>query len=320
MLAPIIIFAFNRPGFLGQVVEGLHANPDAAQSNLYIFCDGARAFADEGKVAAVRQVARAVTGFREVTVVERPVNFGLSRSIMEGVGEVCARHGRAIILEDDVVPNRHFLAYVNAALDKYEDDDRVSSVGCYTFDGGADLPDTFFLRVPDCVGWGVWNRSWSAFNADGKKLLSTIVEGRKEREFDFNGSYAYVQMLRDQVRGKNQSWAVRWYAHVFLTGGLVLYPRWAVTQNIGLSDTSGTHGPAIDNYALARLSDQPISVGDIPLEESEQGRTAWIAAFRKIQAGPIRRLVYAIRSSLGLGSSLRRVRRAIMSRPPQKIG
>jgi len=43
------------------------------------------------------------------------------------------------------------------------------------------------------------------------------------------------------VKGGNQSWAIRWYAHAFIHEKLVLYPRRAVTYNIGF-DGSGTHG------------------------------------------------------------------------------
>jgi glycosyl transferase family 2 len=312
--APIVIFAYNRPEFLKAVIDGLVKNEDASKSALYIFCDGAKNARDHEKVAALKKFARSVDGFKHVSVIERPINFGLSRSILGGVSEVCERHGSAIILEDDVVPNRHFLSYVNSALDKYADDRRVSSIGCYTFDTGFELPDTFFLRVPDCVGWAVWKRSWTEFEVDGRSLLKKLLAGGRRREFDFDGSYPYVQMLREQVRGYNQSWAVRWYAHVFLTGGLVLYPRWAVTRNIGLEDTSGTHGAAIDSYAPPRVADQPIVIADIPVKESIPGRAAWVSAFRKIRGGPARRLGYFVRSSFRLRSTFRRIRRLMLSK------
>ena len=45
-------------------------------------------------------------------------------------------------------------------------------------------------------------------------------------------------MLRDQIRGGNQSWAIRWYAYAFLQDKLVLYPGRSVTSNIGF-DRSG---------------------------------------------------------------------------------
>lgn len=317
-LAPIIIFAYNRPHFFAAVVDGLRSNELASESTLYVFCDGAKSVADGENVAKVRSLAKSIEGFRQVTVIERSENFGLARSIIEGVSDICERHGSAIILEDDVLPNRHFLSYVNAALNKYADDPRVASVGCYTFDAGVDLPDSFFLRVPDCCGWAVWKRSWATFETDGKSLMRKILARGSAHEFDSDGSYSYTHMLKEQTRGRNQSWAVRWYAHIFLTGGLVLYPRWAVTQNIGLADSGGTHGAALGSYLMPRLADLPITVRDIAVEESVHAREARVSAIREIQPSRIRRLMYSVRSSIGLRSSFRRIRRSLSARASEK--
>lgn len=48
-------------------------------------------------------------------------------------------------------------------------------------------------------------------------------------------------MLEDQIRGKNNSWAIRWYASAFLKNKLTLYPKNSFVKNIGV-DGSGTHG------------------------------------------------------------------------------
>ena len=47
-------------------------------------------------------------------------------------------------------------------------------------------------------------------------------------------------MLKDQIEGKNNSWAIRWYASAFLKNKLCLYPGKSYIQNIG-TDGSGTH-------------------------------------------------------------------------------
>jgi hypothetical protein len=50
-----------------------------------------------------------------------------------------------------------------------------------------------------------------------------------------------MKMLDDQVKGKNNSWAIRWYASAFLKNKLTLYPKNSFVKNIGI-DGSGTHG------------------------------------------------------------------------------
>ena len=47
-------------------------------------------------------------------------------------------------------------------------------------------------------------------------------------------------MLKDQIKGKNNSWAVRWYISVFLQDMITLYPGQSYVQNIGF-DNDATH-------------------------------------------------------------------------------
>jgi hypothetical protein len=278
------VFAYRRPDHLRRVIEGLARNSGAALSRVFIYCDGAKGSADLRDVDATRAVARAATGFESVEIVESEANRGLSHAILSGVGEICERFGRAIILEDDVVPTPCFLQYCNDGLNRYADDDRVLSVGCHTFTAGLDLPETFFLNVPDCWGWAVWNRSWKKFKPDGAALLAQISDRGLEHRFDFDGTYPYTQMLRDQVRGDNQSWAIRWYAYAFLEEMLVLYPSRAVTRNIGF-DRSGTHGGISSGYWNVLSAERPISVNAIEVCESEVGRESWKRALRGMSKG-----------------------------------
>jgi hypothetical protein len=41
-LAPIVIFAYNRPKHLKVTIEYLKKNDLASESNLYIYCDAAK--------------------------------------------------------------------------------------------------------------------------------------------------------------------------------------------------------------------------------------------------------------------------------------
>jgi hypothetical protein len=283
-LAPIAVFAYCRPRHLKRVLDGLAGNAGAAQSQLFIYCDGAKGLSDRPDVDATRAVARGATGFASVEIVESETNHGLSYAIVSGVGDICERYGRAIVLEDDVVPTPFFLRYCNDALDHYADNDRVLSVGCHTFTAGLELPETFFLNVPDCWGWAVWRRSWRKFDPDGAALLAQISERGLESRFDFEGTYPYAQMLRDQVRGGNQSWAIRWYAHAFLQDRLVLYPGRAVTSNIGF-DGSGTHEGTAATYRNVLAAERPIHVGPIEFSESNLGRESWRRALREMSGG-----------------------------------
>jgi hypothetical protein len=278
-LAPIALFTYNRPSHTARVIESLLANPEAAASDLHIVSDAAKEPAAAGAVSEARSFIRSVRGFRSVTIVEREQNLGLAKSIVDGVTRLCDSHGRAIVLEDDIVVSPFFLRFLNEALERYAGEARVTSIGAYMYPARGTLPETFFLRLPESWGWGVWKRSWTLYEPEGAPLLAEIRRRNLAHEFDVDGSHGYTRMLEDQLNGKNDSWAVRWHAKTFLRGGLTLYPGRSLTQNIG-TDGSGVHCVPTSAYEV-RLADRPIQLRDIPVEEDPVARAAIAAFFRR---------------------------------------
>ena len=95
-LAPIALFVYNRPEHTRRTVEALAANALAAQSQLFVFSDAPASNVQANAVRAVRAYLREVTGFKSVSIVEREENYGLARSIIDGVTSVVNQHGRIV--------------------------------------------------------------------------------------------------------------------------------------------------------------------------------------------------------------------------------
>lgn len=278
-LAPIALFVYNRPEHTRVTLEALRANHGAAESDLIVFSDAPRTGEDEDGVSAVRVHLRQLGGFRSLEIVERPKNLGLANSIIDGVTQALTRHDRVIVMEDDLRTSPFFLRYMNEALAHYENDDRVASIHGYTYPVGQTLPETFFLRGADCWGWACWQRSWRLFQSDGRPLISELQRRSLTNQFDLDGAYPFTQMLADQIRGANDSWAVRWHASAFLAEKLTLYPGRSLVHNTG-NDLSGSHGSDTTLYDV-ELATAPIRVGDIPVQESATARAAFIKFRRR---------------------------------------
>ena len=277
-MAPVLLFAYARPGHLQTAVESLLRNAEACQTPLIVYSDAPKTFHEEPLVDAVRMYAQSIDGFASTSVIERPTNFGLARSIIDGVTEVLSRHDRVIVVEDDLVVSPHFLRYMNQALTLYAEESRVASIHGYTYPTGAKLPETFFQRGADCWGWATWARAWQHFDADGERLLQAIRSCQLTRAFDLNGAYKYSEMLAAQVAGRNNSWAIRWHASCFLKDMLTLYPGRSLVENIG-NDGSGTHCEVSENFTQ-RVSVTPVKVDAIELCESVHAREAFETFFR----------------------------------------
>ena len=250
-LAPIVLFVYNRPWHTEQTLNALMQNKQASESTLYIYCDGVKENATDEQIQQiidVRNVIRAKKWCKEVYIIESELNIGLANSIIRGVFEVLSKHAKVIVLEDDIVTSRYFLKYMNDALNMYENEDDVISISGYIYPIKARLPNTFFIKGADCWGWATWKRGWDLFEPNGQKLLLEIEEKNLTHIFDFDDSYSYTKMLMDQIEGRNDSWAVRWYASAFLKNKLTLYPGYSFVSNIGF-DGSGIHCVANDFHS-----------------------------------------------------------------------
>jgi putative methyltransferase (TIGR04325 family) len=244
-LSPIVLFLFNRPVHTRLTLNALANNIEAKESLLFIFCDGLRpnsSIEEQENIKAVRRIASEERRFKQVKVIFREVNLGLANSIINGVSDVINQFGRIIVLEDDIVPSIGFLKYMNDSLDLYENEFKVGCIHAwnYNLDTSKFKETTFFLKGGDCWGWGTWKRSWDLFNADGVELLNILKKGNLEFSFNRNGTHPFIEMLENQIKGINNSWAIRWHASLFINDKFCLHPVSPVVRNIGL-DNSGTH-------------------------------------------------------------------------------
>jgi hypothetical protein len=240
-LAPIALFTFKRPQHTKRTLETLAANPEFERSPLHIFCDGARRAGEQGEVDEVRELVRQWPHpAKHISFAAQ--NQGLSKSIRAGVTELCERYGRVIVVEDDLVLSPIFLRYMNDALSRYENCIDVMQISGHNFPLNAEVPhEAFFLRLTTSWGWATWKRAWIRRSQDKRDAEDVTATIASRYAFDFGGTYPFSRMLTDQIRGKNDSWAVWWYLNVYKAAGLTLFPAKSLVQNGGF-DGSGTHG------------------------------------------------------------------------------
>ncbi|RBL90341.1 glycosyltransferase [Chitinophaga flava] len=272
-LAPIALFVFNRADKTQKTIAHLLQNAEAPASDIYIFSDGPRSEKDVPGIREVREYLKTVTGFKSVTVIEQEVNRGVSGSIVPGVTMVVNKHGKVIQIDDDMLVVPHFLKFMNDALDYYENDDRVACICGLLYPVKKKVPPTFFIRGADCAVWATWKRAWDLYEPDGQKLLNEIEKKKLSFLFEFHGSFPYIQMLKDQIAGRNDSWAVRWYASAFLHNKYTLYPGESLVKDNGRDD-SGTNCTTTSDYDNI-VGSEPIPVGNIPVKQSRQGFNAF---------------------------------------------
>lgn len=242
MLTPIILFAFNRLEPLQLTIASLLANEEAQESVLYVYVDGARPnhVGEDKKVQAVQDYIRSIKGFKEIHTDFSNENRGLGASIIRGVTEVIHKHGRAIVLEDDLVLSPNFLCFMNQGLERYAKETRVFSICGYS--NKVKVPsgytaDTYFCTRSSSWGWATWADRWDSVNWELEHW-----DTYKPHAAAFNrwGGSDCWKMLRDWHDGRNQSWAIRYCFNQFLQNKLSLFPIISKVDNRGF-DGEGTN-------------------------------------------------------------------------------
>jgi hypothetical protein len=239
-LAPIVLFVYNRPWHTRQTLEALTKNDLADQSKLYIYSDGPNQNAspkDKIKLQEVRAIIREKKWCGEVIIKEKLTNSGLANSIIDGVTEVISTHGKAIVLEDDLICGRGFLKFMNDSLTTFDSVQNVWSISGYMFP----IKNNGSLRsvlIPYVFtwGWGTWLNRWESFiktQDSYDQLLNSKVLYRIFNLADYN----YRSILKNNLE---TSWGIRWYHHIFSCHGLSVFPTQTLVANIG-KDGTGTN-------------------------------------------------------------------------------
>jgi len=264
MTAPIILFTYNRARHTKEVIKALKRNSLSKESDLIIYSDGYKSDQDKTKVKELRKYLKTINGFKNIKIIHREDNLGLVESIITGVTEVINQYGTAIILEDDIIVSPYYLEYMNEALEKYKDEDKVQSITGYCYPIKEELPENFFLRLFSCQAWGTWKRAWDLFDEDINKLYPLVKD---KKRYDINNSYPFYKMLKAKVNGKLNSWAVNFNTVSFINNKLNLYPKKSLVTNIGF-DSSGTNCTS-SNWLQSDLYDKKIEVIDLEVKEDE---------------------------------------------------
>ena len=252
--APVALFVYNRPDHTRRVIKSLSLSSGATETALYIFSDAPKNAEASRSVTEVRSCIRDIDGFKSVTIIEREKNWGLAKSIINGVSLLCDKYEQVIVVEDDLVVSKAFLTYMNKALSLYLDEENVMQIAGYMFPMNLDVSDdALFLPFISSWGWATWKRAWQHFDPEARQYQKLIQDATLRNRFDLNGNYRYFKMLEAQQMGKSESWAIRWYLSVFMRDGLALYPKKSLVRNDGF-DGSGVNC-AVSDIETSELSE-----------------------------------------------------------------
>jgi len=215
MLAPIVLFTYNRLEHTTRTVEALRRNILAEESILYIYSDGFKDNNDKESVLELRKYLKTISGFKSITIIEQDTNKGLAKSIITGVSNIVNKYDKVIVLEDDIVTSAYFLTFMNNALDYYEHTKKVWHISGWNYPiKNKNIGDTFMWRMMNCWGWATWKNRWQHFEKNPKNLIETFSDYDKFK-FDLDGVGGFWSQVEKNYNNNMNTWAIFWYATIF---------------------------------------------------------------------------------------------------------
>jgi hypothetical protein len=256
---PIVFLVFKRPALTARVFEQIRL---ARPSRLFVVADGPRRgnAVEAEQCRAVRSVIEAGIDWPvEVVRDYADENLGLAKRVSSGISRAFEHVERAIILEDDCLPDGSFFPFCAELLDRYQTDERVGQVTGCSFRSAPPVngDSYYFSRYPHCWGWATWRRAWrqydhgmSAWNAaDRRAALLGDLESAAERAY-------WTHAFNATAKGRIDSWAYRWTLTCWAHGWLSVIAAHNLVSNIGYTPDATHTDTSTD---LAALSTRPVS-------------------------------------------------------------
>lgn len=238
--APILVFSYNRLDHFKETIENLKQCNLADQSDLIVYSDGFKNDSDKIIVEKIREYASSINGFKSVNLISLDRNYGLAANIIKGVSDVVNEYGKVIVLEDDLVVSNQFLQFMNKSLDRFQNSKEIWHISGWNYPiETMGLPKLIPLRIMNCWGWATWKDRWDYFEKNPLELIEKF-DKNMIKDFDVDNSGVFWSQILANHNGTINTWAIFWYATIYLNKGICINPLKSFVKNIG-HDGSGTH-------------------------------------------------------------------------------
>lgn len=239
MNVPVAIVFFNRIDPLKRLIARL---AEVKPTKIYLISDGPRVgrFGEDGKVSECREFMANLPWECEVKSNFAEKNMGCRTRVTSGLDWLFEHEDRAIILEDDCIPEPEFFPWVEKMLERYADETKVLSVS------GTNLRpqlcdqsrDAVFSKYSMIWGWATWRRAWQRNDKD----LSLFIDACKRHHFKrWLGKWRAEWYWRYLLTHVKTSWGYRWAFTHFAHEAYCVLPPVNLVENIGMTGVEATH-------------------------------------------------------------------------------
>lgn len=238
---PVVLIIFNRPNVTRIVFEAIRA---ARPKELFVIADGPRdgKNGELEKCTEARAIVERVDWECAVHLDYSESNQGCKGRIVSGLNVVFEKVEKAIILEDDCLPDGTFFQFCQELLSEYEDSLEVGCIGGSSVSNRDDSDsDYYFSRIPRIWGWATWRRVWSQYDASIDAWPEMKKTGIVESNSFSAASRKHWSLAFDEVYGqKLDTWDYQLVFSLWAHNQLSITPYSNLVSNLGFG-VEATH-------------------------------------------------------------------------------
>lgn len=268
MNTPVALAIFNRPEQLSKAFEKVRI---VKPKRLFVIADGPRdSRPGEAELcAAARGVTEQVDWDCTVERNYAEQNMGCGRRLSSGYDWLFNQVDRAIIIEDDCVPDVSFFTFCEELLERYIDDDRVMHITGRSHFGDNPPPreySYYFSHQHNCWGWATWARAWKHYDfgiSSWPQLRPQSNRWLKGLLHDPRAVRFFIDLF-NRIHGDIDAWgtwASQWNYAMFSQHGLGIRPYTNLVEYIGVEEATHSY-----QWGHSQQADLPIKPVEFPLK------------------------------------------------------
>ena len=231
---PVILFIYKRFDTTALVFEKIKA---IQPTTLYIFADGAKNKNEINAINKTREIIHQINWDCKLHIDFSEQNLGCSDRIISGLNHVFKNEDKAIILEDDCVPDTSFFYFCDELLNYYANHQQIMHISGYNILGKVQQKESYFFSkymLPPW-GWATWKRAWEQQNNnfDTWQQIKTWAYKNISQEYftDWTDLFEGARTLR-------KTWDVAWNVDLWKNNALGIIPQKNLIQNIGFGENA----------------------------------------------------------------------------------
>ncbi|MCQ2959436.1 MAG: glycosyltransferase [Bacteroidales bacterium] len=239
-LAPVVLFAYNRPTLLAKTLESLKNAHLSENSDVFIFIDGAKSTEEDvARVNAVKEIAEQFDIGKTKTIYSSSEHNGLAKSVVNGVTQIINLYGRVIVLEDDLFLSKGFLVYMNTMLQEYEKDNRIMQISGFGVKIKNPLcnQEVYLTRRAQSWGWATWENRWDTIDWKLKDYCLFLENKREKNEIKSLGS-DLLQALKAYKEEQKDVWLIAYIYNMYRKKKYCICPVRSLVRNDGFGEDS----------------------------------------------------------------------------------